>query len=133
MAGVHISNTNTGLSAFAARQQRKLASAAGAAVGAAEAVLEGEGPDELNGASFVEAGKTSKVFRLGIEGPGDATAEEGEFSDSSPYEGRDEERGKGCVTSAGEGCLRVFTDRYTGRSHVGRIPRLSSRWWSLRR
>ncbi|KFX92396.1 hypothetical protein V490_05393, partial [Pseudogymnoascus sp. VKM F-3557] len=54
-----------------------------------------EGPDELNGASFVEAGKTSKVFRLGIEGPGDATAEEGEFSDSSPYEGRDEERGKG--------------------------------------
>ncbi|KFY41284.1 hypothetical protein V495_04980 [Pseudogymnoascus sp. VKM F-4514 (FW-929)] len=84
-----------GLSAFAARQQRKLASAAGAAVGAAEAVLEGEGPDELNGASFVEAGKTSKVFRLGIEGPGDATAEEGEFSDSSPYDGRDEERGKG--------------------------------------
>ncbi|KFY63781.1 hypothetical protein V496_03736 [Pseudogymnoascus sp. VKM F-4515 (FW-2607)] len=84
-----------GISAFAARQQRKLASAAGAAVGAAEAVLEGEGPDELNGASFVEAGKTSRVFRLGVEGPGDAKADEGEFSDSSPYEGRDEGRGSG--------------------------------------
>ncbi|OBT74192.1 hypothetical protein VF21_07027 [Pseudogymnoascus sp. 05NY08] len=83
------------ISAFAARQQRKLATAAGAAVGAAEAVLEGEGPDELNGASFVEAGKTSRVFRLGIEGPGEAKAEEGEFSDSSPYEGRDEVRGSG--------------------------------------
>ncbi|KFY73833.1 hypothetical protein V499_06100 [Pseudogymnoascus sp. VKM F-103] len=83
------------LSAFAARQQRKLATAAGAAVGAAEAVLEGHGPDELNGASFVEAGKTSKVFRLGIDGPGDAKAEEGEFSDSSPYEGRDEGRVSG--------------------------------------
>ncbi|OBT51170.1 hypothetical protein VE04_07687 [Pseudogymnoascus sp. 24MN13] len=40
------------LSAFAARQQRKLATAAGAAVGAAEAVLEGHGPDELNGAAL---------------------------------------------------------------------------------
>lgn len=58
-------------------------------------MLEGEGPDELNGASFVEAGKTSRVFRLGIEGPGEAKAEEGEFSDSSPYEGRDEGRGSG--------------------------------------
>ncbi|KFZ08545.1 hypothetical protein V501_05910 [Pseudogymnoascus sp. VKM F-4519 (FW-2642)] len=44
------------LSAFAARQQRKLATAAGAAVGAAEAVLEGDGPDELNGASRREGG-----------------------------------------------------------------------------
>ncbi|ELR03793.1 Polynucleotide 5'-hydroxyl-kinase grc3 [Pseudogymnoascus destructans] len=83
------------ISAFAARQQRKLATAEGAAVGAAEAVLEGEGPDELNGASFVEAGKTSRAFRLGIEGAGEAKAEEGEFSDSSPYEGRDEVRGSG--------------------------------------
>lgn len=46
----------------------------------------------------MEAGKTSKVFRLGIEGTGEAkAAEEGEFSDSSPYEGRDEVRGSGCV------------------------------------
>lgn len=43
----------------------------------------------------MEAGKTSRVFRLGIEGPGDAKADEGEFSDSSPYEGRDEGRGSG--------------------------------------
>lgn len=35
------------------------------------------------------------MFRLGIEGPGDAKADEGEFSDSSPYEGRDEGRGSG--------------------------------------
>lgn len=39
------------------------------------------------------------MFRLGIDGPGDAKAEEGEFSDSSPYEGRDEVRGSGCVYS----------------------------------
>ena len=54
-------------------------------------MLEGEGPDELNGASFVAAGKTSRIFRLGIEGDGDTKGEEGQFSDSSTYEGRDDE------------------------------------------
>lgn len=53
--------------------------------------LGGKVSDELlNGPSFVEAGKTSKVFRLGL-GQSGSTADEGDFSDSSPYEGQDEE------------------------------------------
>lgn len=94
-----MANICTDISAFAARQQAKFANfsqAPGGAEGAVEKVERKKNgtrkvSDELlKGPSFVEAGKTSRLFRLGLgqssdlaQGDGDG---DGGFSDSSPYE-----------------------------------------------
>jgi len=102
---MHTANICTDISAFAARQQAKFSNfsqAPGAAEGAVEKVERKKNAtrnvsDELlKGPSFVEAGKTSRLFRLGLglgqssdsaqdDGDGDGDRDGG-FSDSSPYE-----------------------------------------------
>jgi hypothetical protein len=100
---MHMAYICADISAFAARQQAKFSNfsqAPGAAEGAVEKVERKKNgtrnvSDELlKGPSFVEAGKTSRLFRLGLGQSSDSAQDDGDgdgdrdggFSDSSPYE-----------------------------------------------
>lgn len=85
-----MADTQPVVSAFAARQQAKLAQATGTAeVTVPKVELKTGRPsvsDELlKGPSFVEAGKVSRLFRSGLSEKSSPVADDG-FSDDSPYD-----------------------------------------------
>jgi hypothetical protein len=89
----------TDISAFAARQQAKFggfSSIEAPSVSASEARKKSKlsiSDEILESASFVQAGSASRAFRLGLAGIGKKNGEDeddGNFSDSSPYEDVDD-------------------------------------------
>lgn len=137
---VQISNAMPDISAFAARHQLKLTRPAGTLEAAVEKATEKSvarrvSDELLNATSFVEAGKTSRVFRLGLGQSGGEGGDEGNFSDSSPYEGQNDDVqvvGR-CVylylslLSVGVGYVLIG---FTGRSHVDQRLCLNRPWCS---
>lgn len=78
------------VSAFAARQQAKLAQATGNAevelsAVAVRASKRSVSDELLKGPSFVEAGKLSRLFRSGVPEKSSLAADDG-FDDDSPYD-----------------------------------------------
>lgn len=79
------------MSAFAARQQAKLAQATGQAevevsAVAVRATKRSVSDELLKGPSFVEAGKLSRLFRSGVPEKSSSPAVDDGFDDDSPYD-----------------------------------------------
>lgn len=86
-----MADTKPVVSAFAARQQAKLAQATGQAEVEVSAVAQGAAKrsvsDELlKGPSFVEAGKLSRLFRSGVPEKSSSPVADDGFDDDSPYD-----------------------------------------------
>lgn len=79
------------MSAFAARQQAKLAQATGqveveVSAVAVRAAKRSVSDELLKGPSFVEAGKLSRLFRSGVPDNSSSPAADDGFDDDSPYD-----------------------------------------------